>query len=57
MKVQQIEPEVKDPLELALNTTMNRLEKNWAPMYAPSSTTMRFHRFVYPENEVRKLAL
>jgi hypothetical protein len=48
MQLQQIEPKLGDPLDLILNTTMERIEKNWAPIYAPTITTIRLSRTVEP---------
>eukprot|EP00045_Choanoeca_perplexa_P003323 m.29890 g.29890 ORF g.29890 m.29890 type:complete len:189 (+) comp11982_c0_seq2:737-1303(+) len=52
MQVQQIEPTLGNPLDLLMNTTMNRIEKNWSPLYAPSSDTIRLSRTIEPHEVV-----
>ena len=48
MKLQQLEPSMLDPVELAFSQGSQAIEKNWSPLYAVSENTLRLSRTVEP---------
>lgn len=53
MKVQQVYPELRRPLDLDLATAdMNRVEKNWSPLGLDALGQLRLIRFVDPHQVI-----
>eukprot|EP00730_Choanoeca_flexa_P005293 TRINITY_DN11920_c0_g2_i2.p1 TRINITY_DN11920_c0_g2~~TRINITY_DN11920_c0_g2_i2.p1 ORF type:complete len:157 (+),score=17.49 TRINITY_DN11920_c0_g2_i2:514-984(+) len=56
MKIQNVYPTIERPIDLVLNATMERIEKNWSPIMFVSDRVLRLSRLFQP-HQVKTLLL
>eukprot|EP00730_Choanoeca_flexa_P005294 TRINITY_DN11920_c0_g2_i3.p1 TRINITY_DN11920_c0_g2~~TRINITY_DN11920_c0_g2_i3.p1 ORF type:complete len:402 (+),score=52.22 TRINITY_DN11920_c0_g2_i3:85-1290(+) len=52
MKIQNVYPTIERPIDLVLNATMERIEKNWSPIMFVSDRVLRLSRLFQPHQVV-----